>query len=100
MYRILFAKSADKALRGMPRELAQRIREQLDLIAQDPYAQHNNVTKLQNRPGYRLRVGDWRVIYEVGNNRLIIFGAEDRVTRRSVSMNVQVIEKGGKPGGP
>jgi mRNA interferase RelE/StbE len=72
MYGILFTKGADKALRGMPHELARRIREQLDLIAQDPYAQHNNVTKLQNRPGYRLRVGDWRVIYELENDRLII----------------------------
>ena len=72
MYRILFAKSADKALRGIPRELARRIREQLDLIAQDPYAQHDNVTKLKNRPGYRLRVGDWRVIYELEDNKLII----------------------------
>jgi len=72
MYRILFTKSADKALRGIPREIANRIREQLDLIAQDPYAQHNNVTKLQNRPGYRLRVGDWRVIYELVDDKLII----------------------------
>jgi len=72
MYRILFTKSADKALRGVPREIANRIREQLDLIAQDPYAQHNNVTKLQNRPGYRLRVGDWRVIYELVDDKLII----------------------------
>ena len=72
MYRILFTKSADKALRGIPREIASRIREQLDLIAQDPYAQHNNVTKLQNRPGYRLRVGDWRVIYELVDDKLII----------------------------
>ena len=72
MYRILFTKSADKALRGIPREIANRIREQLDLIAQDPYAQHNSVTKLQNRPGYRLRVGDWRVIYELEDDKLII----------------------------
>ena len=51
MYRILFTKSADKALRSVPRELALRIRERLDLIALNPYAQHGNVTKLQNRSG-------------------------------------------------
>jgi mRNA interferase RelE/StbE len=33
-------------------------------IAADPYAKHNNVTKLQGREGYRLRIGDWRVIYD------------------------------------
>jgi len=72
MYRILFTKSADKALRKMPRDVAQRIRERLDHVAADPYANHPNVTKLQNRPGYRLRVGDWRVIYEIGGGELII----------------------------
>lgn len=72
MYRILFTKSADKALCKMPRDIAQRIRERLDHIAVDPYARHPNVTKLQNRPGYRLRVGDWRVIYEIGGEELII----------------------------
>lgn len=56
----------------MPRNLAMSVREKLDQIAQDPYAQHPNVAKLQNRPGFRLRVGDWRVIYEIENDRLVI----------------------------
>lgn len=72
MYRILFTKSAERALRKMPRDMAQRVRERLDRIAVDPYAQHPNVTKLQNRPGYRLRVGDWRVIYEIEGEALVI----------------------------
>ncbi|MBC8229087.1 type II toxin-antitoxin system RelE/ParE family toxin [bacterium] len=35
-------------------------------------AKYSNVTKLQNRPGYRLRVGDWRVIYDIREEELII----------------------------
>ena len=72
MYRILFTRSADRALRKMPRDLARRIRERLDCIALDPYAQHPDVTKLQNRPGFRLRVGVWRVIYEIAGEELVI----------------------------
>ena len=72
MYEILFTKQADRALRKMSRNTARLIREKLGQVAQDPYARNPNVTKLQGRPGYRLRVGDWRVIYELEDDRLVI----------------------------
>jgi mRNA interferase RelE/StbE len=72
VYRILFTRSADKTLRKLPQSTAQRIRRSLDDLATNPYAEHLDVTKLQNRPGYRLRVGDWRVIYEIENDELTI----------------------------
>jgi mRNA interferase RelE/StbE len=73
MYRILFTKQADKMLRKMPRNTAQLIRKRLAQLAEDPYARNPNVARLQGRPGYRLRVGDWRVIYDIEDDRLIIF---------------------------
>lgn len=48
------------------------IREKLQQLASDPYAPNSNIKKLQNRPGYRLRVGDWRIIYEVQHDVLVI----------------------------
>jgi mRNA interferase RelE/StbE len=42
------------------------------MIAADPYADHPNAKKLQGREGYRLRVGDWRVIYTIQNEQLMI----------------------------
>ncbi|MBE2223052.1 MAG: type II toxin-antitoxin system RelE/ParE family toxin [Anaerolineae bacterium] len=72
MYKILFTKQANKSLRKMPRNVSDLMRQKLDLIATDPYGQHNNVTKLQNRPGYRVRVGDWRIIYEIQDGQLVI----------------------------
>ena len=56
----------------MPRNAAKLIREKLDVIAVNPYADHLNAKKLQGREGYRLRVGDWRVVYKIQNEQLII----------------------------
>lgn len=63
-YHIVFTKQADRTLRKVPRSLSDLIRSKLDQVAADPYAHHGNVAKLQNRSGFRLRVGDWRVIYD------------------------------------
>lgn len=72
VYSIAYSKQAAKSLQRMPRNMAQLIREKLELIAVDPYADHPNAKKLQGREGYRLRVGDWRVIYKMHNEQLII----------------------------
>ena len=72
MFEIVYTRQALRVLRRLPRNLVQRIRDKLSLIAADPYGQHNNVTKLQNRPGFRLRVGDWRVIYDIQDERMEI----------------------------
>jgi mRNA interferase RelE/StbE len=72
MYRLEFTKQADKALRRLPRDAAKLIVGKLEILAADPYAPNNNVKKLVERTGYRLRVGDWRVIYEIEDDRLVI----------------------------
>ena len=57
-------------LQKMPHDIAIGIRHKLDQIAIDPFAFHAGVTKLQNREGYRLRVGDWRVIYDIQKEKV------------------------------
>jgi len=72
VYKIAFTKQAYKSLRRIPKNVVDRIRKKLDQIAEDPFATHPNVSKLQNRPGYRVRIGDWRVIYDIRNEELVI----------------------------
>jgi mRNA interferase RelE/StbE len=76
MHRLIYTRRAQKALLKVPKNIGVRIRERLERIAADPYGRHANVARLQNRPGFRLRVGDWRVIYEVENEQLVILVLE------------------------
>jgi len=71
-YKITFTKEAQKALLRLPRNTAILVRKKLELLAADPYAPMTNAKKLQNRSGYRLRIGDWRVIYEIKNDELVV----------------------------
>jgi mRNA interferase RelE/StbE len=70
-YRIEFKKSAAKALKKVPKRDRIRIRDKIDSLADnlpDP-----NITKLKgDNPFHRLRVGDYRIIYEIQNDVLII----------------------------
>ena len=71
-YKVHYEVDAIKTLARMPRNTAKRIRQKINHLAADPYAPNNNVTTLQGMPGYRLRVGDWRVIYEIDDALLKI----------------------------
>jgi mRNA interferase RelE/StbE len=72
MHSVEFAKEAAKALARMPRDLQALVQKKIGAVAADPYAQHNNVTRMQGRPEYRLRVHDWRVIYRVLDDRVVL----------------------------
>jgi mRNA interferase RelE/StbE len=62
----------DKNLAKLPVNWQKRIVEKVLQVAANPYAPNNNLTKLQGIDGYRLRVGDWRVIYELEDDRLVM----------------------------
>ena len=71
MWSVEFSREAAKALLRMPRDQAIRIRRRIDALARDPLGARN-VKKLTEHPGYRLRVGDWRVLYLVDGDRVVI----------------------------
>jgi mRNA interferase RelE/StbE len=78
VWKIEYSRSSLRALRKMPRNVAETIEKKIVGLAADPYAPHNNATRLQGRPGYRLRVGDWRVLYELGEKRLLVLDIKPR----------------------
>ena len=72
MFSIEYSKAARKSLKAMPRTTARLIMDKIEALAKDPLAANNNVRKLTNHPGYRLRVGDWRVVYTIHEQALLI----------------------------
>jgi mRNA interferase RelE/StbE len=96
VYKVVTTKSFAKALSRLPLNWQKRIWGKIKAVAADPYASHNNVTKLQGRDGYRLRVGDWRVIYELHNDRLELWGLRSWAEGRNLLMRVETITRKGK----
>lgn len=62
--RIAYRRSALRALLRMQPGAARLIRSKIERSAADPASLANNVKRLQGRDGYRLRVGDYRVIFD------------------------------------
>jgi len=60
---VSYTREALKQLRRIPANTARLITDKVDQYAEDPASLANNVTQLRGRPGWRLRVGDWRVIF-------------------------------------
>lgn len=72
VYRVVTTKSFDKDLSKLPLNWQRRIVSKINAVAQDPYARNPNVTSLQGRDAYRLRVGDWRIIYELQDELVVM----------------------------
>lgn len=73
-YKVTFSSEAEKNLRKIDRVTAGRIFISLEELSNDPF-NNPNTKKMKGKEGivYRLRVGNYRIIYEVLNNELIIF---------------------------
>lgn len=69
-YTVFFEKKASKALLSLdPPELA-RIAGAIELLARHPFPPA--AKKLKNRAAYRVRVGDYRIIYVVQDTTITI----------------------------
>ncbi len=71
LYEIVFARSARKELQALPQTVAERILEKVELLASNP--RPSGCKKLRGHSGlWRIRIGEYRVIYSIDDNKLII----------------------------
>ncbi|MFI5716244.1 type II toxin-antitoxin system RelE/ParE family toxin [Nocardia sp. NPDC051750] len=72
-YEFTWTPAARRALRSIPQEDALRLLVALTLLGDDPYRRDGvDVKALTGRSGFRLRVGNYRLVYEVDDGKLII----------------------------
>lgn len=70
-YEVLISRRAVRALASLPRSEQQRVRAAIDLLAENP--RPPGCRPLKGEPGvYRVRVGDYRILYEVFDQRLVV----------------------------
>ena len=71
VHSIEYTRQAVKALAAMQANTRRVVLEKIESMARDPFGAAN-VKTLVVEPGYRLRVGDWRVIYDVDSGRVVV----------------------------
>lgn len=72
-YAFRFTTGAQRQLRAIDRPAAMRILAALTVLGDDPYREDADVKKLTGPSGlYRLRVGAYRVAYQVLDGELVI----------------------------
>ena len=75
IFQIIWSESAAKELKKLDKTVAKRIFKKVSELSENPY--HFDVTKMIGDPYFRLRVGDYRVIFDIQNDmlRILIFNA-------------------------
>jgi mRNA interferase RelE/StbE len=75
-YELLYANLANRQLKKLPKDVSARILEKLRGLA-DGF--QGDVKKLSDHsPEYRLRVGEYRVLFDLEGNRIIVQAVRNR----------------------
>ena len=66
-YKVVFKPSVEKDLRVLPQSVVERVFKKIEALQNEPFSRQS--TKLAGAEHlYRIRIGDYRVIYSVDNN--------------------------------
>lgn len=72
-FSVEFVKSAKKEFDRLPVKMKTTTAEALKLLSQNPYSELLKIKKLKGAEHlYRIRLGDYHVVYEIRQQRLIV----------------------------
>jgi mRNA interferase RelE/StbE len=74
MYEISIKKQVTKFLRKQPLWVSQKFEKALIMLKENPYRRDLDIKKLRGfENDYRLRIGNYRFLYKIIQNRLLIY---------------------------
>lgn len=76
MYSILYSPGALKDIKDFPVDIAKKIVSSIKEISDNPKTHVKNLKGFPKSPLYSLRVGDYRVIMSIEDEKLIVFVIE------------------------
>ena len=73
-YKLLFLKEAAEEFKKLDKAVQRIIKEKLEILAQNPELIKNNIKPLKGKYKglYRLRVGNYRVVYRLNKEEITI----------------------------
>ena len=74
-YLVLISSAAKKAMGKLPNDVRTRVDEAILALADNPRP-HGCVKLAGTSNGWRVRVGDWRILYTIEDKRLIVLVVE------------------------
>jgi mRNA interferase RelE/StbE len=87
-YEILIFRRASKQLADLPLRDYERVKRSVSILADNP--RPKGCLKLTGRAGWRIRVGDYRVIYEVDDPKSNCDGVGHRQQTRHLQLDLRV----------
>lgn len=69
-YRVQIARRAAKAVTGLDKPIRRRVLAAIDALSGDPWPV--GCRKLAGQEAWRIRVGDYRIIYEIHDQVLLV----------------------------
>jgi mRNA interferase RelE/StbE len=70
-YQVLISEQVEKEIKKIPKPFYQKIREAILALGADP--RPHGCKKLKGRDGYRVRVADYRVVYDVNDKIVTVY---------------------------
>jgi mRNA interferase RelE/StbE len=71
-YVVVFRPRAQRDLAALPEQDRRRVAEKIAGLAENPRPHGSEKLKSRDPPEYRIRVGDYRVIYEVDDKAKVV----------------------------